>query len=86
MNTTDILLLIVIATVTADLVMLHAEIRRHREYERRTRPKLAKLEPEPLVIEIKCDTGDAMAKIEQLKVAAQAAADVVGRLGPGALQ
>lgn len=86
MNYQDVLCLILLAAVVVDIVMLHVEIRRLRKYERSTRPKLAKLEPEPLVLEIKCDTVDAMAKIEQLKVAAQAAADVVSRLGPGALQ
>lgn len=81
MNYQDVLCLILLAAVVVDIVMLRVEIRRLRKYERSTRPKL-----DPLVLEIKCDTVDAMAKIEQLKVAAQAAADVVSRLGPGALQ
>jgi CRISPR/Cas system-associated endonuclease Cas3-HD len=67
--------LILLAAVVVDIVMLHAEIRRHRAYERSTRPKL-----DPLVLEIKCDNTDALAKLDEITAAAQRAVVALGAL------
>lgn len=65
MKPSDVLSLILIAVVIADIVVMRVEMRRLRAYERETRPKL-----DPLKIVINCDAEEALAKIKQVGDAA----------------
>lgn len=74
-NASNILIAILIAAVVVDIVQMRVEIRKLSDYKRVTRPKL-----DPLTIEINCDNTDALAKIEEVTAAANAAVEQFAKI------
>jgi hypothetical protein len=75
LNPSNVLIAILIVAVAVDLVQMRIEIRKLRDYMRKTKPKL-----DPLIVELKCDSSDFMAKMSQATAAAQSAADQIAKL------
>lgn len=68
MKPSDVLTLILISVVVVDIVLMRAELRRLREYKRKTSPT-------GMEIQLTCDNSDFMAKTAECTAAAKLMAD-----------